>query len=300
MKNSHPLITVIIPSFNHEKYIKEAIQSIINQTYNNLELIIIDDGSQDKSIERVNELKEICEKRFAKFIFIAKKNEGIIKTLNNSFRYANGEYILMIASDDRAKENTIKTLYEFLSQNSDYALAVGDNHIIDQEGQKCYWDSNRNNVYNEEDSTYKTFGDFLKRNRKDVDFNSEQFGSYKSLLKGNYIPNGFLIKKSVIDQIGGYSENALLEDLYLVMQISKISKMKYLDLPLFCYRWHNNNTVKESEKMVLYTLKTLENEWNYNTLHKFTLEYLYLIELRISLAVKRIKKIIRQFRMFGI
>ena len=66
MNSSLPLVSVIIPAYNHEKYVQETISSIIKQTYQNLELIVIDDGSTDNTWQEINNLKGICEKRFIK------------------------------------------------------------------------------------------------------------------------------------------------------------------------------------------------------------------------------------------
>ena len=167
---------------------------------------------------------------------------------------------------------------------------MGDNYIIDELGQKCYWDLCRNNIYDLEKAKYKTFGDYLKKARKDINFNSIQFGNYRSLVKGNYIPNGYLIRKSIIDQIGGYSEKAPLEDYYLMLQISKIAKLRYIDIPLFNYRWHSNNTIKNSEKMHKYTLTTLKYEkqfWVNNKFYDLLLsDELYNLKFRIKSMIK--------------
>ncbi len=284
------LISVLIPAYNHEKYVEETIKSIISQSYKNIELIIVDDGSQDNTFNKIMELEKQCKERFANVIFTRKENEGIIKTLNFALEKATGEYIYLIASDDIAEKNAIETLYNFLSNNQEYALVVGDNYIIDELGQKCYWDLCRNNIYDLEKAKYKTFGDYLKKARKDINFNSIQFGNYRSLVKGNYIPNGYLIRKSIIDQIGGYSEKAPLEDYYLMLQISKIAKLRYIDIPLFNYRWHSNNTIKNSEKMHKYTLTTLKYEkqfWVNNKFYDLLLsDELYNLKFRIKSMIK--------------
>ena len=64
----NPLVSVIIPVYNHEKYVQETIKSIINQTYKNIELLMLDDGSKDNSFAKTLELKEECEKRFVRVI----------------------------------------------------------------------------------------------------------------------------------------------------------------------------------------------------------------------------------------
>jgi alpha-1,3-rhamnosyltransferase len=77
---------------------------------------------------------------------------------------------------------------------------------------------------------------------------------------GNYIPSGFLLRKSTLKLFGGYDLNAPLEDWYLVMQIAKYSKMKFIDKVFFSYRWHDSNSIKNEEIMALYSRLTSEYE----------------------------------------
>jgi alpha-1,3-rhamnosyltransferase len=268
------LISVIIPAYNHEMYIGETIRSLIVQSYKNVELIILNDGSSDNTRQVIQEIRLECEKRFVHFKYINKDNEGVTKTLNKGLSLASGKFIYVIASDDSAEPDALKTLHEFISKNSDYGLVVGDNYIIDDYGERCFWNQKLENVYKKSDAKFLTFGEKLKDYRKDVDFNSEEFGSYKSLLKGNYIPNGYLIRKEILDSIGGYSEAAPLEDYYMMMQISKISKMKFIDEPLFNYRWHSSNTIKQSEKIIKFTAKTLKLEEKYTGENGFENEFI--------------------------
>ena len=253
------LVSVIIPSYNHEKYVQDTIESIIAQTYKNIELIVVDDGSKDSTWQKIQEMRDKCNERFIKVHFETKENEGTCKTLNRLLSLAQGEFIYLIASDDLAKFNAIEKEINFLKSNSDYALVVGDNEIIDSEGNVCYWDKTRNNVYDIKKAKYKTFAAFLQRSKK-LDFSSVAFGTYPTLYAGNYIPNGYLIRKSIFEKIGYFTPEAPLEDYWLMLQISKYSKIKYLDEILFSYRWHGANTIKNIEKMRLYTDKTSEFE----------------------------------------
>ena len=254
------LISVIIPAYNHEKYVQETISSILEQTYENIELLIVDDGSKDSTWQKMNELKEACEKRFARVVFVTQENNGICETLNRLIALSQGEYIYIIASDDIAKPQALEKLSDFLSQNPDFSLVVGDNEIIDFESKRVYWDKDRNIKYDPKVAKYKTFVEFLKDGRKDVNFKSKQFGSYASLIEMNYIPNGYLIKKDILTKTVFFTTEAPLEDYYMMLQISKYSKMKYLDEILFSYRWHCGNTVKNANKMNELTKKTKEYE----------------------------------------
>ena len=139
MSGSNTLVSVLVPAYNHENYVQEAIHSVIEQTYENIELIVVDDGSKDNTWQKIQEMKEECEKRFSRVHFETKQNEGTCATLNRLMSLANGEYIAILASDDLYKPQLIEKELQFLSQNPDYILCVGDYEIIDPHSKKCFW-----------------------------------------------------------------------------------------------------------------------------------------------------------------
>lgn len=255
------LVSVIVPAYNHEQYVQETLNSIISQTYDNIELIVIDDGSKDLTFEKITSLKDKCVQRFKRVVFEKKSNEGTCMTLNRLISLAQGEYIYLIASDDQAKPQAISCLSLFLEENPEYVLAVGDNELIDSDSNLIGWDEDMNSVPLEM-ATYQTFGKMLQATHKSLPFDSDLFGAYETLIDGNYIPNGYLIRKSALDQIGGFSKKAPLEDLYMHLQLSKLGKYKYFNDVLFSYRWHSNNTQKRSDYMRKITKDTLLFEQN--------------------------------------
>ncbi len=254
-----PLISVLIPAYNHEKYVKEAIYSIINQTYNNIELIIINDGSTDNTWEKILSLQDKCKKKLTNFICINQSNHGVSYTLNKLASLAKGTYIYIMASDDKAERNALKILSdEAIKYNC--VLTVGDNAIIDNYSNIVGWDGNRN-IVDINTAKYKTFASFLAQDHCVVkDFRTANFGSYETLLKGNYIPNGYLINKEAYDKAGGFPKIKLLEDYYLNLQLSKLGKFKYINKVLFYYRWHSANSIKQTKKMLNLELVTYEVE----------------------------------------
>lgn len=261
MSNSKPLVSVCIPAYNHEKYIVDCLNSIINQKYQNIELIIIDDGSRDNTKQKILDMMPKLESRFVRVLFDSQPNMGTCRTINKLYDKAHGKYIYHIASDDMSKPNAISTLIEFLEQNSEYALVVGDNEIIDGDGRRAYWDTERNNVYAIKRAVYKTFGEFLRATNADIDFNSEQFGTYPKLFHTNYIPNGYLFRRDILKKTGPFTPDAPLEDWWFMMQISKYAKMKYIDKVLFSYRWHGANTMANTTKIQAMADKTAAYEW---------------------------------------
>ena len=265
MITDNPLVSVLIPAYNHQDYVQKTIQSIINQTYQNIELIIIDDGSTDDTWKKILDMKSLCDKRFVHTNFKSQENQGTCKTFNKLINSANGEYIYIIASDDIANKDAIKTECDFLCKNPDYALCVGDNEIIDANSKICYLDKNMNIVHEKEKAEFMTFGQYLQKEHN-FSFSSEEFGRYDKLYVSNHIPNGYMIRKSIFEKIGYFTPEAPLEDYWLMLQISKYAKMKYLEKALFYYRLHQNNTIKNKEKMLkltnltkMYEEKILEN-----------------------------------------
>lgn len=252
------LVSVLIPAYNHENYIQETIESIITQTYPNIELIILDDGSKDKTWEKITELKPKCENRFVKIHFETKQNEGTCITLNKLLKLSSGEFVYIIASDDLAKPQAIEKEVKFLQDNPDYALAVGDNEYVDSMGKQIFR-TPKAFTSNIKNAKYKTVKEFLSSKLK-IDFLSDDFGSYKTLYKENYIPNGYLIRKNIFETIGNFTKNAPLEDFWLMLQISKYKKMKYIDEILFSYRIHDTNTIGNSTRMRELTTQTRNYE----------------------------------------
>lgn len=108
------LITVILPVYNGEKYLRESILSILNQTYRNFELIIINDGSTDSSLEVIREY----EKQDSRIIVISRENRGLISTLNEGIKKANGKYIARMDQDDICLPERFKKQIEFMKKNN--------------------------------------------------------------------------------------------------------------------------------------------------------------------------------------
>lgn len=120
MLEDNKKISIIIPVYNVEKYIDQCLDSIINQTYKNLEIIIVNDGTKDNSMKIVE--KYLSDKRIK---IINKKNEGLSSARNIGMEKATGEYIYFLDSDDWIENNTIKKLVE----NSIDADIVGANFL---------------------------------------------------------------------------------------------------------------------------------------------------------------------------
>lgn len=130
---SYPLISVLIPVYNVEKFVFDAVKSILNQTYKNLEIIIIDDCSTDDTYKIVEELAE-QDNRIR--LYKNRKNLNIVKTLNFALTKASGELIARMDGDDISAQDRIQKQYEFLLANPNIALVGCSLNLIDQNGDK--------------------------------------------------------------------------------------------------------------------------------------------------------------------
>jgi glycosyltransferase involved in cell wall biosynthesis len=125
------LVSVIIPVYNVEKYIKRCILSVLDQTYKNLEIIIIDDGSKDNSLSIARD----TSKTDNRVTIIHKKNEGISSTRNLGIDKATGKYIVFVDSDDYLDPNYVERFHKVISDNNadiavNYSYYINDNASI--------------------------------------------------------------------------------------------------------------------------------------------------------------------------
>lgn len=112
-------ISIIVPVYNAEKYIKRCLNSLINQTYENLEIIIIDDGSKDKSLKIVKEYS----KKDKRIKIIEKENTGVSDTRNIGINNATGEYIMFVDSDDWLTKDSCEKYSKFFEYNLDIIIS---------------------------------------------------------------------------------------------------------------------------------------------------------------------------------
>lgn len=145
MQNA-PLVSVIVTCFNSERFIEQAINSILSQSYPNFELIIFDDCSNDSTYEILKNFST-QDKRIK--IFRNTSNLGIAKTKNLALQHTNGKYIALMDHDDVSHEDRLKLEVEFLEQNKDYAAIGTQIQVIDENNQIIYtrqYPTTHNNV----------------------------------------------------------------------------------------------------------------------------------------------------------
>ena len=118
--DNFPLVSVLIPLYNHEEYILDTLESVITQDYPNLEIVVIDDASKDNGLQLAkNKLSSI---RFDCTILENEVNKGVCATINRAVSNANGKYTCLIASDDLLAKGRIKKHIQILEKSTDSAV----------------------------------------------------------------------------------------------------------------------------------------------------------------------------------
>ncbi len=250
-----PLVTAVIPVYNHEKYVVESIRSIIAQTYANLELIVINDGSKDRSHEMILPLIEECRQRFVRFEYINRENIGLSATLNQALAWAQGEYLSALASDDVALPEKIEVLVAALEEKGPtYAAAFGNALFIDAEGHRICLGVDGSVTDSNSTEACDNFLDFYTRGRG-LNYRGEDFGTYASLISGNYLPAmSNVVRTAAIVQAGGWTPGNVVEDWEMWLKLSKTKRFWLINEPLALYRMHGSNTARTVAGGLLYPL----------------------------------------------
>lgn len=258
-----PLVSIVIPCYNHDKFVQQCIQSIIDQTYQNIELIIIDDGSKDNSVGKIQELVPLCEKRFIRFEFRYRPNKGLSATLNEALDWCQGEFYCAIASDDMMLSHKISKQLDLMQTDKDYVASFGSYQIVDGYGKK---------------------GHIFEQ--KDMEFNFDLL-MYTDL----YLPAPTqMIRTEALKQVGGYKDGIVIEDWYMWLKLLELpnSKIVYRNDLYAYYRVHGNNTFSNPYKMGLGYLQVLTE---FNNHPKFERAYIKALWETLFLLFKKQPKL---------
>lgn len=177
-------VSVIVPSYNHEDFIGESITSILNQTFQDFEILILDDSSIDKSLEIAN---KFTDKRIS--VFVNDENIGSSATMNKLIQLAKGEYIALLNSDDVWEPNKLEKQVEFMENNRQYGAVFSNAKIIDEEG----------NEFTNKEHFYTSIFELSNRSR------FEWLNYFFNI--GNCLCHpSILIRRSVYEDIGLYNQ----------------------------------------------------------------------------------------------
>ncbi|MDZ5739540.1 glycosyltransferase family 2 protein [Pseudomonas asiatica] len=226
-----PLVTVIIASYNHARYIEASITSVINQTYKNIELLVIDDGSKDDSPAV---LKRLQEQHGFDLRFQA--NQGLARTLNDAIARVKGSLIVPFGSDDIMLPHRIATQVEYMNGKPEVGICSANIETIDQDG--------------------KVMGAREQRNRN-LPFRRLDFDDLFLDRKPGPMAATLMLRREALEKVGGFNADIRLEDVYIELSIARAGYfIDVLGEVLAQYRDHPTNTFKNGRFMVDNVLRT--------------------------------------------
>jgi glycosyltransferase involved in cell wall biosynthesis len=220
------LVTIIIPAFNHEQFVEQALLSAIHQDYGNLEIIVIDDGSTDGTAAVIEDvLARSSNHRDVKFI--RQTNQGLSRTLNKGLEMSGGEFVHMLASDDAYLPAKTSVCVDRLSALPESVGAIYcDGYVVDQDNNKLM-----------------KFSELFPRPLSS--------NTYKELLVGNWIPAmGLFYRKKALLAAGGFDESIQVEDWELLLRLTRTFRVSSIPDLLFLYRSHASNFSNDRPRML--------------------------------------------------
>ena len=191
---NNPLVSVIIPAYNADKFISQAFDSVFAQSYRPIEIIVVDDGSTDSTAEIIKDYQVIKNSKFynsdeINLIYIFQENAGQSKARNAGIRAAKGKYIAFLDADDLWTPIKLERQMNYLESNSEISLVFGDMMIFDKEGILV-------------DSAFKKYG------YPECDKNGRVLNAFENLLDRNFISVGTVfLKKNCLEGSGYFDES---------------------------------------------------------------------------------------------
>lgn len=211
-------VSVVIPSYNHHRYVIQAIESVLAQTWSQVDLIVIDDGSSDGSAELI---QTFWEERGG-FTYLRRENRGLIQTLNQGLELAKGQYFCELASDDYLPVDSLEKRATFLNNHQDCVAVFADGYMV--------WDER------------ETSDRFLDEKRRRL---FDQKDPIPDLLRGTLpvFATGLFLTSS-LREVGGFDCESFryYEDLEMPVRLCQKGKVGFLDEPVFFRRDHETNT----------------------------------------------------------
>ncbi|MCL1827232.1 MAG: Stealth CR1 domain-containing protein, partial [Candidatus Cloacimonetes bacterium] len=212
----HPLISICIPTYNRADMLSECLESALNQSFENYEIVVVDDGSTDGTEELVAKYLNRADRKIR---YIKKENEGIPITRNRLIAESKGDWLLWLDSDDMLFSDVLKTFADFIARYSDVSVFYGNQYNV---GENSHLRSN-NGIYMD---NYHVNSDLLAR-----------------LVSCNRLPNsGSCVKRELYEKYGCYDTTFLqCEDYELWTRVIEKVHFKHIENYAVYYRVHSAN-----------------------------------------------------------
>lgn len=220
------LVSVIIPTFNMASFLSQAIQSVLNQTFSDFELIVIDDGSNDNTKSVVHSFNDV------RIEYVYQENKGLSGARNTGLRLASGKYIAFLDADDLFLPDKLAVQSKYLEEHLEVGVVVGGFQRIDSEGNLI----------------------------KETYFKPGQVSMEDLLVANRFIIHSTMIRRSCIEEIGGFDESlkgAEEWDFHSRLAISGCRMERTADI-VCAYRMSNNSLSSDIGMQTEYRLKVVE------------------------------------------
>ncbi|PJW13245.1 glycosyl transferase [Geobacillus sp. Manikaran-105] len=252
------MISVIVPVYNVEQYLEQCLETVFNQTYKNIEVIIVNDGSTDKSIDIINKYR----KKYSNILYLEQENKGLSVARNLATKYAKGEYIIYIDSDDYLELDMLEMMYNKIKQIKGDVVICGHKEIYEDipgKYSRVLIDADENKVY----SGLEVADMLLNCKVMGVTWNK-------------------LFRRKLIEKYGLYFEpGRYTQDWFPVFKhISKCNSIGFINKDLYNYRIRSGATKakKNYKRLEDYThavtsildyIKTNNLQFSTNSINKF-------------------------------
>ena len=229
------MISIIIPSYNHSKYIKKCIDSVTSQTYQDWELIIIDDGSQDNSNEIISQYND------KRIMHIQQENAGAHNAINRGLSLANGKYLTILNSDDEFHKDRLQECINQFEQQPNIDFISTWIYIVDDAskvlGIKEAW---------------KNMHPWEIKNQNLTFLDSDDYAL--NALMANFVSttSNMIFRRKVYEEVGGMRNLRFAHDWDFLLRICSRFNCYNLEKPLMNYRIHGTNTISSNRKWMLF------------------------------------------------
>lgn len=243
------LVSIIMPTFNSAAFLTETIESILSQTFNAFELIVVDDCSTDishKIIERISDSR-------LRYIRLEKNHGGPSKPRNIGISIAKGEYIALFDSDDIMLPRKLERSVAILDRYSEISVVFTD----------CFKFSNTGKFYPETLlHYYSDLRSLLTNNTEDDFFIISSTDAFQNLFRENYIPtSSVMVRKNVFKSVGMFDEELLNgDDRDMWFRLSSLYSLGFIDIPLHKYRVRTSGVSSRGVAAHINRIKVLEKQ----------------------------------------
>ena len=219
-----PLVSVRIPSYNHENYIHDCLDSVMRDEYPNKELLIMDDGSTDNTVSIIREWVSSQKPNFPVRVF-ERPHRGLCETLNELIPLCNGDFLVSLASDDMLVPGGIQHRVNYLLNHSEKDAVIADCCVIDDKGSVIF-ESGLQDLYTANIHNYET-----------------DEGLAHEIIWNWSIPGPVLMtRKEMYASIGMYDSMLTIEDWDLYLRMVAKEKLGFINKVVSAYRVHDKNT----------------------------------------------------------